>query len=79
MCIRGEKTYKELSLKDLYESRMIKEFTKHDIVITGGEPTLCNDFIPIVNFLKNKVNSLSLFVQMALQTSISIKILKNRI
>ena len=36
MCIRGEKTYKELSLKDLYESRMIEEFTKHDIVITGG-------------------------------------------
>ena len=60
MCIRGEKTYKELSLKDLHESRIIEEFTKHDIVITGGEPTLCNDFIPIVNFLKNKVNSLSI-------------------
>lgn len=60
MCIREEKTYKELSLKDLHESRIIEEFTKHDIVITGGEPTLCNDFIPIVNFLNNKVNSLSI-------------------
>lgn len=60
MCIRGEKSNKELSLADLQNLEWIEEFASHDIVITGGEPTLCKDFIPIISFLKNKARSISI-------------------
>lgn len=38
----------------------IEELKEHDIVITGGEPTLCKDFIPIIKFLKDKCRSISI-------------------
>lgn len=59
MCIRGDKTSKELSLSDLQNLTNIEEFAEHDIVITGGEPTLCKQFMPIVDFLKDKAKSIS--------------------
>lgn len=60
MCIRGEKANKELTLADLQNLQNLNEFAEHDIVITGGEPTLCKEFIPIVNFLKDKCKTLSI-------------------
>lgn len=60
MCIRGDKSNKELSLEELCNLKTIKEFSEHDIVITGGEPTLCKDFVPIVDFLKDKVKSITI-------------------
>ncbi|MDE6755059.1 MAG: radical SAM protein [Muribaculaceae bacterium] len=60
MCIRGNKSNKELSLVDLQNLHSISEFADHDIVITGGEPTLCKDFVSIVNFLKGKCKSISI-------------------
>ena len=60
MCIRGDKSTKELSLADLQNLEWIEEFASHDIVITGGEPTLCKDFIPIISFLKDKAKSISI-------------------
>lgn len=60
MCIRGDKKNTELTLADLQELKMIEEFVNHDVVITGGEPTLCRDFMAIVNFLKEKVKSISI-------------------
>lgn len=60
MCIRGDKSKSELSLTDLQNLKYIEEFAPHDIVITGGEPTLCKDFIPIISFLKERVNSISI-------------------
>lgn len=59
MCIRGDKTSKELSLADLQNLKCIEEFEEHDIVITGGEPTLCKQFMSIVDFLKDKAKSVS--------------------
>lgn len=60
MCIRGDKSNKELSLIDIKELQTLEELTAHDIVITGGEPTLCKEFIPIVDFLKDKCKSVSI-------------------
>lgn len=60
MCIRGDKTNKEITLEDIKTLKSLEEFIEHDIVITGGEPTLCKEFIPIVNFLKDKCNSISI-------------------
>ena len=60
MCIRGDKSNKELSLADLQNLKWIEGFAPHDIVITGGEPTLCKDFIPIITFLKDKAKSISI-------------------
>ena len=59
MCIRGNKTNKELSLIDFEDIVSLEEFADHDIVITGGEPTLCKDFISIVSYLKDKCKSIS--------------------
>lgn len=60
MCIRGNKAKKELSLADLKTMHSIDEFAKHDVVITGGEPTLCGDFVSIVSFLKDKCKSIAI-------------------
>ncbi len=60
MCIRGDKTNKELTFADVQGIESIKEFSEHNVVITGGEPTLCPDFIPIVTFLKGKCKSISI-------------------
>lgn len=60
MCIRGDKSSKEMSLADFRTLKSLDEFSKHDIVITGGEPTLCNDFIPIVKYLKEIAKSISI-------------------
>lgn len=60
MCIRGEKTNSELSISDISGLQFISELKEHDVVITGGEPTICKDFMPIVSFLKEKVRSLSI-------------------
>lgn len=60
MCIRGDKSNKELSLSDIKEIQSIEELASHDIVITGGEPTLCKEFISIVDFLKDKCKSISI-------------------
>ena len=60
MCIRGYKTNKEIILADILRIKSLEEFAEHDVVITGGEPTLCTDFIPIVTFLKDKCSSISI-------------------
>lgn len=60
MCIRGDKSNKELTLEELCTLNSIDDFSEHDIVITGGEPTLCKDFVPIVKFLQDKVKSISI-------------------
>ena len=60
MCIRGEKSNNDISLDALRAIKSIEDFKEHDIVITGGEPTICKDFIPIINFLKDKCRSISI-------------------
>ena len=60
MCIRGDKSKNVLSLSDIERMQSIEELSPHDIVITGGEPTLCKNFIQIVDFLKDKCKSISI-------------------
>ena len=60
MCIRGEKNTNELTIKTLEEIEYIREFQNHDIVITGGEPTLCHDFEAIVHKLANISKTVSI-------------------
>lgn len=58
MCIRGKKDSTELSLSVLKQINWLNELKNHDITITGGEPTLCHDFIPIVQFLSGIAKSI---------------------
>lgn len=60
MCIRGDKKNEELSLVDIENVFALNDFANHDIVLTGGEPTLCKDFVSIANYLKGKCKSLSI-------------------
>lgn len=60
MCIREDKTNKELTLAELKDLVSLEEFAEHNIVITGGEPTLCKEFVPIVSYLKGICKSISI-------------------
>lgn len=60
MCIRGDKSNNELNLHTIKDIESIEEFAAHDLVITGGEPTLCKEFIPIIYFLKDKCRSITI-------------------
>ncbi len=60
MCIRGEKNECELSLSDIKDSGVTDELRGNDIVITGGEPSLCRDFTLIASYLSTVANSVSI-------------------
>ena len=60
MCIRGDKSSNELTIRALEEIRDIREFQNHDVVITGGEPTLCHDFEAIVHKLADISKTVSI-------------------
>ncbi|NDV65929.1 radical SAM/SPASM domain-containing protein [Bacteroides sp. 224] len=60
MCIRGHKHSYELTLNMLDNIKGIQEFQNHDIVITGGEPTLCHDFEKIVHRLADIAKTVSI-------------------
>ena len=52
MCIRGRQEGSNLDFDTLKESSWTEELRQHDIVLTGGEPTLNHRFIEIID-LKN--------------------------
>lgn len=60
MCIRGSKNNRELLLSDLKAIPWINEFSEHNIVITGGEPTLCKEFENIVSYLSGIAKTVSI-------------------
>lgn len=60
MCVRGDKNNKEISFAELSSSNWVKELSEHDVVITGGEPTLCKDFSSIVQFLSTIAKNISI-------------------
>lgn len=51
MCIRGKQNGKILDFNILKSLSLKEELYKHDVVITGGEPTLHNKFCDIVKFM----------------------------
>lgn len=59
MCIRGSKNQIELSLSDLKNLNNLDGFENYDVVVTGGEPTLCKDFEPIIDFLSARSKSVT--------------------
>ncbi len=59
MCIRGKQHGEELSFLRLKNATWLDEIKVHDIVVSGGEPTLHPDFAPIVNFLCDHARSVT--------------------
>ena len=53
-CIRGKKLEKELTVDELKHSAWVKTLEHHDVVITGGEPTLNPEFGKIVDFISKR-------------------------
>ena len=53
MCIRGKQTGHDLSLASIKEATWVNELKSHDLVLSGGEPTLHPDFSEITWFFCN--------------------------
>lgn len=53
MCIRGKQTGENINFNKLKEIISSGRLNNHDVVITGGEPTLHNQFVDIVNCISN--------------------------
>lgn len=51
MCIRGKQDGTSIDFDTLKSLNFVNELSNHDIVITGGEPTLHADFCEIVKFM----------------------------
>jgi len=60
MCIRGNKNNIELTLEEIKKIQNLDELFSHQIVITGGEPTLCRDYSKIVDFFSSNAKSVSI-------------------
>lgn len=54
MCIRGRQEGTDLDFDTLKSSSWIGELKEHDIVLTGGEPTLSLRFLEILDFFCEK-------------------------
>lgn len=79
MCIRGDKKNRELTLAELRDLNCLNEFAEHDVVITGGEPSLCKEFISIVSFLKDKCKSISICTNGTIDTYINDEFLDSKV
>lgn len=51
MCIRGKQNGTNIDFTLLKEMKWLSELKEHDIVVTGGEPTMHPQFVDIVSFL----------------------------
>ena len=60
MCIRGKQKGENISFSQLKNATWVNEIQTHDIVVSGGEPTLHPDFTEIVNFLCNHARSVTI-------------------
>lgn len=59
MCIRGRQEGTELDFDVLKSSSWIGELKEHDIVLTGGEPTLNLRFLEILDFFCEKAKTVT--------------------
>lgn len=59
MCIRGRRSGTNIDVTDLKNMSWIDDLTDHDIIVTGGEPTLHKDFKEIVDLLLTKAKTVT--------------------
>lgn len=60
MCIRGKQVGKELDVEAFKCNDFIDKLSEHDVVVTGGEPTLHSKFIDIVELLCEHAKSVTI-------------------
>lgn len=60
MCIRGKQNGLNIDKEKLFHIAKENNFENHDIVITGGEPTIHDEFISIVDFFCQNAKSVTI-------------------
>lgn len=59
MCIRGRQEGANLDFDTLKDSSWIEDLKQHDVVLTGGEPTLNPRFLEIIDFFCERAKSVT--------------------
>lgn len=60
MCIRGTQEGTDLSHDDLKKILDVQPFRNHDVVLTGGEPSLHKDFVKIIRLMCRNVRMVAI-------------------
>lgn len=60
MCIRGSQEGKNLSYDELKKILEVQSFRNHDVVLTGGEPSLHKDFVKIIRLMCRNANKVAI-------------------
>lgn len=79
MCIRGRQKGANLDFDVLKNSTWIDELIHHDIVLTGGEPTLNPRFVEILDFLCNKAKTVTITTNGTINSYLNSIILKDNL
>lgn len=79
MCIRGRQEGIDLDFDILKNSSWIDDLNKHDIVLTGGEPTLNSRFVEIVDFFCEKAKTVTVTTNGTINNYIGTFILKDNL
>lgn len=79
MCIRGRQEGNNINFDKLKNFHWISELKQHDIVVTGGEPTMHPQFLEIIDFLCNCSKSVTITTNGTNNKFISSKVLKDNL
>lgn len=79
MCIRGCQEGGNLDFDTLMNSSWIDELKQHDIVLTGGEPTLNPRFLEILNFFCKKSKTVTITTNGTINNYIDSVILRDNL
>lgn len=79
MCIRGRKKGANLDFDVLKNSVWIDELIHHDIVLTGGEPTLNPRFEEILNYFCDKAKTVTITTNGTINSYLNSIILKDNL
>lgn len=60
MCIRGRQVGTEIDIDKLKSNNIMNHLSEHDVVVTGGEPTLHSEFVDVVELLCEKAKSVTI-------------------
>lgn len=79
MCIRGRQNGTDLDFDTLRNSCWIDELKKHDVVLTGGEPTLNPRFLEILEFFCENAKTVTVTTNGTISNYINSTILKDNL